>query len=438
MAETVAAPAKSAPSVVPGNQTATKPVSKPPVVTASVAGDAEGTHDEPSTLGNNNSIAEASKAFRAKGDTAPVIAESAINTEANAEPAAGDDRPRNADGTFAKTEGSTTEEAAPVEGEAEAEKSAEGESTEETAPAEPKVFKLAGEPQRGEEDIELDVSDLPPEVLERLDRLEKRGMRRKEYDTAMNRVSKLESDQLEVETLLRLNPEGFVLDHLAPATRLKVGAAILLEHWDEFAPDIEAIWNDEGARFRALTNIRNGVQTRSGSVQREVENVRTVSALKRAIATTIPDGTDQADSIAYRAAAEALIASHIESNPAGVTPDTVPTLLASLAERYGFAQSNTKPATPARPKLAILKKDAAPADSGTRQNATLAATVADNGVPTIPSMSPDRFAEKAKQKQAARNVAPQGAGAQQVKRPGPPENATIEEASKWYRTHGAA
>jgi hypothetical protein len=53
-------------------------------------------------------------------------------------------------------------------------------------------------------------------------------------------------------------------------------------------------------------------------------------------------------------------------------------------------------------------------------------------------MSPDRFKEKAQAKQAARNVAPQGAGAQQVKRPGPPESATIEEASKWYRTHGAA
>jgi hypothetical protein len=159
--------------------------------------------------------------------------------------------------------------------------------------------------------------------------------------------------------------------------------------------------------------------------------------LKRAIATTIPDGTDQSDAIAYRAAAEAVIASHIESNPATVTPDAVPTLLASLAERYGFAQSTTKPTTPVRPKLAILKKDAAPVDTGTRPNAQLAATAA-SGVPTIPSMSPERFKEKAQAKQAARNVAPQGAGAQQVKRAGPPEGLTIEQASKWYRENSAA
>jgi hypothetical protein len=53
-------------------------------------------------------------------------------------------------------------------------------------------------------------------------------------------------------------------------------------------------------------------------------------------------------------------------------------------------------------------------------------------------MSPDRFKEKAQAKQAARNVAPQGAGAQQVKRAGPPEGLTIEQAGKWYRENSAA
>jgi hypothetical protein len=48
-------------------------------------------------------------------------------------------------------------------------------------------------------------------------------------------------------------------------------------------------------------------------------------------------------------------------------------------------------------------------------------------------MSPEKFAAATAGRQAARQVAPQGAGALPVKQPGPPENASIAEASAFLR-----
>jgi hypothetical protein len=255
-------------------------------------------------------------------------------------------------------------------------------------------------------------------------------MRRREFNEAMAKVSKVESDFVEFETMLKMNPEGVVLDYMAPASRLKVGAAILLEHWDDFAPTIQALWEDEPARLRALNELRNGAKSMSTQVQSQVETNRRASAIRRAVETTIPDKTDPQDAVAYRAAAQALLVEQIKAGKE-VTPESVPQLLQTLAQRYGFGEAPAAPAPPARPKLAVVPKSAQPG-TATRP-ATQAATAGKGGTQVVASMSPERFAAATAARQAARAVAPQGAGALPVKQPGPPENASIAEASAFLR-----
>jgi hypothetical protein len=411
--------------------------------TAPATSDPSGAHDEPSTLsGNTNAIAQASKAFReapaaaAATPAAPAATGAAPAATASGDPAADPadaGQPRNADGTFAPKAG----DAAAAAGEDPAGAVADPDPATDPAAdpadptaAEPKVFKLAGDPQRGEEDIELDITGLPEEVVKRLEINETRGMRRREFNEAMARVSKVESDFVEFETMLKMNPEGVVLDYMAPANRLKVGAAILLEHWDEFAPTIQALWEDPNARRSALLELRNGAQSMTTQVQQQVETNRKASAIRRAVETTIPEKTDPQDAVAYRAAAHALLVEQIRGGKE-VTPDSVPQLLQTLAQRYGFGAAPAAPATPARPKLAVISKSAQPG-TATRQPAK-AATAADGKTPVVSSMSPEKFAAATAGRQAARQVAPQGAGALPVKQPGPPENASIAEASAFLR-----
>jgi hypothetical protein len=372
-----------------------------------------------------NAIQNASKSLPSEWATPIVLPDdNATEAPASTETVAGD-QPRNADGTFASLEAAkaanepatepTDEPAESTDETEETEPPAEGEEPAEETP-EPAVLVLKGDDQRGEDDIELDVTGLPDEVIQRIKRNENMGLRRKEYDTAMSKVADLEAQQVEVETRLRVNPEGFVLDNLAPATRLKVGAAILLEHWDEFAPDIQALWDDPTARARALTDIKNGVRNGSQLVQTQVSGAVFVKTMKQAINSTIPDGVDPSDAIAYRAAAEAVIAQEIESGKQ-VSPEKVPQLLSKLSTRYGFVPEGDKDvAKPTRPKLAVINR-----------------TQKDGVVGSISNNAPLNKAQQIQNRNAARKVAPQGAGAAPVQIAGPKKGATIQEASQFLR-----
>jgi hypothetical protein len=150
--------------------------------TAPATSDPSGAHDEPSTLsGNTNAIAQASKAFReapaaaAATPAAPAATGAAPAATASGDPAADPadaGQPRNADGTFAPKAGDA---AAAADGEDPAPllpipiRTRPAADPADPAAAEPKIFKLAGDPQRGEEDIELDVTGLPEEVVKRLE-----------------------------------------------------------------------------------------------------------------------------------------------------------------------------------------------------------------------------------------------------------------------------
>lgn len=344
------------------------------------------------------SIADASKALREQAATpADPAGDSTVV----------DSRPRNADGTFAPKDPA---DAAP-------EAKAEDKPADDAPVVEPdaKVFVLKGDTQRGESDIELDVAGLPAEVLERLEQNEKRGMKRKEYDASMQRVSKLQADLDAVETEIAVDTTGFVLNHVAPAKRGELATALLVEHFDELRPLIQKYWEDDATRLRDLSDLKSGIQSRRADVVNTVQASRAAAAVKSAVAVMVPETADEATAADFYNTSIALLQRKLAEGQS-VGPEDVSKILAAHHRRFFPADAPASPTPPARPKLAVKPSPKPAADTA----------------PTV-VMSQDAVTAQAKARAAALATAKAGAGAGAVQRPGPPANATIEEASKYLR-----
>lgn len=329
-------------------------------------------------------------------------------------------QPRDETGKFAAPAGeSPVAEPAPA---AEAVPPADGApAPEPAAPAaeavEPKVFVLKGEAQRGEQDIELDIADLPPDVVERLERNEKQGMRRKEYDAAKAKVAQMQADLDAAETEWAVDPVGVALNYVPPAKRGDLAHALLMEHWDELAPSIQKYWEDPVGRMQALNDIKNGVTTRRSEVVTTVQAARAAAAVKSAVAGMVPDTAPDTVASEFYTSAIALLQDKLARGQS-FAPEQVPELLADHRRRFfGAAAGEPAALPPARPRLAVKPKPP---------------TVAAGSSPTT-VLTQDAIAAAARARTAALATAKQGAGAGAVQRPGPPANATIEQASAFLR-----
>lgn len=375
-----------------------------PAVVNDVTGEAPTDRVIPQEPGTPSNVSDAGKAYREK------LEREALNPPAPVDPVApvSTEQPRNPDGTFAAKPGEVATEAAADPLVPAVDPTIDGPADE------PKVFVLKGEAQRGEPDIELDASGLPPEVIERLERAQKQGLRRAEYDTAMGKVRSLQSDLDAVETEISIDPQGFVLNHVAPAHRPELAATLLFEHWDELAPLIQQYWNDETGRMRTQQQIRDGIAGRKTTVQQQITQSRGVMQVRAAVQAMVPETTDDATAHEFQQTALALLGSRNQV----IAPADVPRLLEAHARRYFGAAPAPVPEPPAKPKLAVRPTPSAAAKA-----------------PVTPVVSQDEIARQIQARRAAGNVAPQGAGPGAVQRPGPPANATVQEASKWWREH---
>lgn len=408
-------------------------------MTAELALNGEGGSDDTThkdDLSSAFSIADASKAFRTGKPAETPTTTKPAQTQQQPD----SDRPRNADGTFAKlnadgtpiTQPPTADPAtASDDGVDDDTPTDDTESAGDPAkPVEPKYLKLAGDAQRGEQDIELDITDLPPEAVKRLELNEQRGMRRNEYDQALTKIHKAEQDRIAFETQLTMNPVGVVMEGMKPDQQVQVAAGVLLQHWDQMAPLIQTFWNDAEARMKALTEIREGSRTMSTQVSQQIQKEQSIRSVGRVVDTLIPDGLDAITADEFRSAAWTRL-NTLHSSGTLVTLENIPTHLQSLAARYGFPDGGgSVPAEPPkRPKLAVrssAQTTGMTSTNGTSPNGT--------GTPTVASMSPEQFGKKVRQQQGARAVAPQGAGGgSPITRTQIPQNATIEQASAALR-----
>ncbi len=327
------------------------------------------------------------------------------------------DQPRNPDGTFASPAADAPAEPAPdapVEGEPAAE--------EEPAPADeaPKLLVLKGEAQRGETDIEIDLSGLPPEAIQRIELLERNGLRRKEFDTQMQSVKALRADLDAVETEMAVDPTGFMLERMPPARRLAVAEALLLDQWNALAPMIEQLWTDDASRFQKLSEVKSDVSARRNDVVSAVAANRHAAQVRDAVTALIPENVPDADAQEFYLTGIGLLQAKANAGES-VAPAAVSALLAAHRRRY-FGAGETAPSTPpTRPKLAVRPPPSA-APSGTAPSQ-----------PARTVLRQDQIAAAAKARQSLAAIAGRGAGTGAVQRPGPGPGATIEETSRFIR-----
>ena len=332
-------------------------------------------------------------------------------------------QPRNPDGTFAPKETAVTEgttqtadASAPVPEETGSGDSPPLGDEPQIEEGEPKVFVLKGEAQRGESDIELDVAGLPPEVIERLETLEKRGMRAGEYKQAMQKIRVDRADLDAVETEIRVDPTGFVLNRIPPANRAALAEALLLEQWDALAPTIESLWQDDAGRMRRFGDTQRTIQDRRTDVLASVQASREAANARAAVSEMIPDNTTDGDAQEFFASSVAILQQKAMAGEA-ITPQTIPQILAAHRRRFFTADAAAATTPPARPKLAVRTAPSA-------QTAKAGASV------VLPQAA---VKAQTAQRAAAFATAKTGAGAGAVERPGPGPNATIEEASRFLR-----
>lgn len=365
-------------------------------------------------------IAAASANLRAQAATepaAPVIPTEAPDTAPSPVPPT-DGQPRNPDGTFAPKQPAEGEAADPAAAAPPADPdAADPNAAPDPDPnaAEPRLFTLKGEEQRGEADLELDITGLPPEAVERLERLAKQGMRRAEFDQSMRKVRTERADLDAVETEITVDPTGFVLNRVPPVRRQELAQTLLIEQFEALAPMIQELWENPSLRYAKLDEVRQTVESRRTNVVATVQASREAAAVRAAVGELIPDTASEQDAQEFFASAIALLQPKALAGER-VAPDTVPAMLDAHRRRFFGAGPAAAPTPPARPRLAVRTT---PTPTGPQA--------------TAPTLTSDQVAAQIRARQAAAAVAPVGAGAAAVQQPGPAKDETIEQVSRRLR-----
>ena len=269
---------------------------------------------------------------------------------------------------------------------------------------------LKGQPERGEEDIELDVGDAA--LVERIQRLQNDGLRKKDYEGKLQAVQQKEAEVSEFFTALEHNPIGTVLNAIPRDASLEVARALIAEHWDALLPELQQFSQDP-TRVR---ETRLDARERSIAADKQTRSVidaeRRASAIMSATDALVPDTVAPAIRQQFIEDAERDLVKLAQQGVA-VSPETVASQLQDRIRMYGFAvQSPVKPAKPAVARRV--------------------------GSPDSPIAAPD--VEKAKQVQAriqanaavrknAAAIPPAGRGPVATRKPLVPKGADIEAAS---------
>jgi hypothetical protein len=291
-------------------------------------------------------------------------------------------------------------------------------------------IQLAGEADRGEEDIELEVED--PEVAERLSRLQKQAMRRKDYERRREaietRAAELDAIELEIDQ----DPVGFIIGKLPDGRRLEVARALLIQHLPELQQDVDALLDDEAERLRRQLALNKNM-TQS---QQRLEQAKAVRAHARkcmaAAQALIPEDVEQDVADEFLADARQIFAQAAQAGTR-VTPENAKELLARRLKLYGFDQSRRAPRT----RTGSGQGDRDQRRPAARPVSDRARDIADRR-PAGASASNDRLRRVQLSRTAASRQAPAGAGAAPATVPvlKPEEETDVRTASKALRQKG--
>lgn len=310
------------------------------------------------------------------------------------------------------------EEAAGEDGDEEAEPTVEEAAVRVTLP---------GDTQRDEEDLDIEVTD--PAIAERLARLKNDGMRRNEFQRRIGEVATRESKLKEVEVSMATNPVGFMLDRITPARQIEVARALMAQHFEALAPDIEKFWYDESERKLALADIKESTIEARRTTESEVQYQAQIQQVIQTVQGLIPDTANDADAEEFLRDSLLHLEALSRERKAVVNPAEVPTLLTSRLTRYGFPKTGTPaPAKTAPSVTPVAPSPAAPRVAVARPVGEDAKAIADRA-----KAAQQRQKIVRAQRANAAAVAPAGAGAMPVERPKPPKGADVKAASAWVR-----
>lgn len=291
---------------------------------------------------------------------------------------------------------------------------------------------LPGIGDRGEEDLDIEVSD--PVVAERLERLRNDGLRRQEYNRRVEQLTERESAVREFSTLLQQDPVGLVLTRLSPDTKAQVARALLIEHMETLAPEFERL-SDPDARRRDQVELRD----RMADKQKEVTEYnrrldysrRCINAAAALVPEHIPDDTR---SQFLRDAERDLV--DAANRGEQITPDTVPNLIKERVRLYAFGaalsqSSSTIPASGNRSVPAGAVPGAPPVATARPLNDRAQAITTEQA-----RAAQARIQRTQVVRDRAAAVSPPGVGVATVSAPVVPVDADIREASRALRAKG--
>lgn len=295
----------------------------------------------------------------------------------------------------------------------------------EAAAGQPVAIKLAGAPERGEEDLELEIDD--PDVAQRIQRLQNEGMRRQAYNEAMADVESQRAELQAIGSALEQDPVGFALNQMTRERQLEVAEALLIEHFDALVGRINEFTDDPVSRQQGRVALRDRLAASRDEMQDSRARQSHAAACMRTAQGLLPEGVDDATAQMFMADAENdLIRAAKSGRP--VTPDTVPLLLKHRARIYGFGE--TGPGERASGASALSRS----ADPGTARPLTdKARAIAEKKREA--SEAQKRIRRVQVQRRGAAAVAPTGIGAATLQVPVLSDNdmTDVHAASKALR-----
>lgn len=292
-----------------------------------------------------------------------------------------------------------------------------------------------GNGRGAEADLEIEVAD--PAIAERLGRLKNDGLRRKQYEDRLATLNQRQAELDEVDQHLETDPVGFAIRHMTPERQLDVARALLLEHLDTLAPEIEGFLDNPADRQRARVELRDR-QTATGDRLTQARQARaTAQRIMSAVEALIPESADPADAEEFLFESRQYLATLAQQDRSRLTPETVPQLLARRIQRFGFDAART-PAPPARPAAPARNgaPPASPTPATARPVSDRARTIADRRPAAADAAASQRQIRTTQvRRAAATRVAPAGVGAAAAQVPVlPPEaKVSIKAASKHIR-----
>lgn len=411
---------------------------------------APGTPASPQSPANNPAmprdfIAEASKALRtptleSQREAAPEVAPTTETPETAEAPTTTETvvtaLTQDAEGKWHRPDGSyaSQEEIAAQSG------TTAPESAPETEETERKILKLTGDPQRGGKEYELDVTDIPAEIVDLLQQMENErgkkfeyGKLQSEFSASLERAEEQEARARVLQAVFMEAPDTAAFDILSAEQRVELAKALVTEHLDDLLPHLQTLADENHRRVARVEAEREREKRRfdfEGALAREVDARRVFGAVRKLIPAETP--ADMAT--AFLRDADADLAQAVRQGKK-VTQDNLSEILGLRIRLYGFARSNgngqttgqsgdpaVAPAVPSVPRLAVARPKSGSDAEAIAQRA---------------KETQSRLKQSQTTRSLAAAIAPQGVGALPIESEKPPKGATIEEASKWKRKQAA-